>query len=278
MIKIAIPSKGRLAEPTLRLLEEAGLRVIANSERMLFAKCVRPGIEYLFMRAADIPEYVQEGAVDMGISGLDLVEETGAKVKVMQELDYGQCSLVLAVPERSKIRSKRGLKGKRIATMFPNLTKKYLKGTEIVRVSGSTEVAPYLGIAEGIVDLTSSGTTLKINKLRVVETFMGSRACVICRRGEKREGVANVSSAIKSVAEARGKKYLMANVERENLEAVRRIMPGMGGPTIMQILGEEEFFAVHSVVDEHVVFDVVKKLKKAGAKDILVTPIERIIP
>ena len=254
------------------------MRVLENPERKLFAKCIRPEIEFLFIRAADIPEYVQEGVVDLGITGVDLVKETSAKVKILQELDYGYCSLILAVPDASKIKSLRSLTGKRVATKFPNLTKKFIKGVEIVRVSGSAEVAPYLGIADAVVDLTSSGTTLKTNKLRVVKSLMDSRACVIGKRGKMSEELVNVISALRSVLEARGRKYIMVNVRRENLEAVRRIMPGMEGPTIMQILGEEDYFAVHSVVDEKGILDLVRRLKKAGAKDILVTPIERIIP
>ena len=170
MIRIAIPNKGRLHNPTVDLLKEAGLPVLEGGTRKLFAKTNDPGITILFARASDIPEYVQNGAADVGVTGLDLIDETGARVEMLLDMDFGRTNLVLAVPEDSQYNTPQSLEGKKIATEFPNITSRYFKNLNInvtiIKVSGACELTPHVGIADAIVDISSSGTTLATNHLK----------------------------------------------------------------------------------------------------------------
>lgn len=274
MIRIAIPNKGRLSEPALKLLNEAGIKV--DSGRQLF--CKSGDIEILFVRAGDIPEYVQDGAADLGITGMDMVKETGARVNILLKLGFGSSRLVVAAPKNSNIKSRRDIKnGLRIATEFPNLTKKYLKKIKkrlsIVKVSGATEVTPYLGVADLIADLTSTGTTLELNNLSIIDCILETEAVLI---GSKKYAKHTLVTSLRSVIDARGMRYLMANVPTSKLAEVKKTIPSMESPTIID-LAEKEYKAVHTVVQGKQVYDVIHNLKKLGCKDILVMPIERLV-
>ncbi|ADC45862.1 ATP phosphoribosyltransferase HisG1 [Methanobrevibacter ruminantium M1] len=284
-IKIAVPSKGRISEPSIKILEKAGLGLKDSTNRKLFSSTYNENIDVMFARAADIPEFVDEGICDMGISGYDLIEEAGADVKILTDLQFGATKLVLASPENSEINTKDDLKdGMTIATEFPNLTRKYLEennlNIKIVKLTGSTEIAPFIGIADAITDLTSTGTTLNMNHLKIVDVILESSIKLIANKNsytEKNNLVEAVSTSIQGVLEAERKKLVMMNVAKENLCEVQKVMPAMSGPTISQVLSEEETMAVQAVVGEDEVFDLVNKLRNAGARDILVVPIERII-
>ncbi|MBN2488115.1 MAG: ATP phosphoribosyltransferase [Methanosarcinaceae archaeon] len=284
MIRIAIPNKGRLHDPAVNLFKEAGLPVLEGATRKLYAKTTDPEITILFARAADIPEYVQDGAADVGVTGLDLISETGADVEVMLDLKFGSANLVLAVPEDSPINSAKVLEGMRIATEFPNITKRYFENlgvnVEIIKVSGACEITPHVGIADAIVDISSSGTTLVTNHLRMVEKVFSSSVYLIANRESagKIEKIQYIKTAIESVLHAKGKRYLMMNVPEESLEDVKRVLPGLAGPTVMKVESNTSILAVHAVVDSNETFAVVNKLKSVGARDILVVPIERMIP
>ena len=274
MIKIAIPNKGRLSEPTIRLLNEADIKVEAG--RQLF--CKSGDVEALFVRAGDIPEYVQDGAADLGITGIDMVKETGAKVDVLLDLGFGNSRLVVAVPKESHIKDKKGIKdGMRIATEFPNLARKYLqeigKKANIVKVSGATEITPYLGVADMIIDLASTGTTLELNNLRIIDTVLETEAVLI---GDRKFMKSSIVTSLKSVIDARGMRYLMVNVPTKKIEEVKRTLPSMESPTIID-LAEKEYKAVHTVVSKKEVHDTIHALKKLGCKDILVLPIEQLV-
>jgi len=274
MIKLAIPNKGRLSESALRLLNEAGIKV--ESGRQLF--CKSGEMEILFVRAGDIPEYVQDGAADLGITGIDLVEETGAKVETLLKLGFGLSRLVVAVPKNSKIKTKNDIRdGMRVATEFPNLTRNYLrrikKRASIVKVSGATEITPYLGVADLITDLTSTGTTLELNDLRVIDCILETEAVLI---GSRKYARHSIVTSIKSVIDARGMRYLMANVPTKKLELVKKSIPSMESPTVLD-LAEREYKAVHTVVKVNQVYEIIHRLKKLGCKDILVLPIERLV-
>ncbi|MDD5111998.1 MAG: ATP phosphoribosyltransferase [Candidatus Altiarchaeota archaeon] len=274
MIKIAIPNKGRLSEPTIRLLNEADIKVEAG--RQLF--CKSGDVEALFVRAGDIPEYVQDGAADLGITGIDMVKETGAKVDILLNLGFGSSRLVVAVPKESGIKDKKGIKdGMRIATEFPNLAKKYLqeigKKATIVKVSGATEITPYLGVADLIIDLASTGTTLELNNMRIIDCVLETEAVLI---GDRKFMKSSIVTSLKSVIDARGMRYLMVNVPTKKIEEVKRTLPSMESPTIID-LAEKEYKAVHTVVSKKEVHDTIHKLKKLGCKDILVLPIEQLV-
>ena len=284
-IKIAIPSKGRISEPSINILEQAGLRLIDKNNRKLISKTFNKNIEVMFARASDIPEFVSDGVADMGITGVDLIEENEADIVELLDLRFGQTKLVLAAPEESNITSLEDITpDMKVATEFPVLTKKYLdeKGLDlkIVKLSGSTEAAPFIGIADLITDLTSTGTTLKMNHLEIIDTILESSIKLIANEESlknKKEIMDAVSISIKGVLDAYRKKLVTMNVKRKNLDKVKEVMPSLGGLTISEVLSSEKTVAVQAVIDEKQVFELVNDLRNAGAKDILVMPIERII-
>jgi len=284
MIRIAIPNKGRLHDPTVNLFKEAGLPVLEGSKRKLFAKTNDPEITFLLARAADIPEYIQDGAADVGVTGLDLIAETEANVEVMLDLQFGGADLVLAVPDESHINSAEGLEGMRVATEFPHITTKYFENMciniDVIKVSGACEMTPHVGIADAIVDISSSGTTLMMNHLKKIEEVFSSSVYLIANRDtmDNNEKVHHIRTAMESVLHAKGKRYLMMNVPSDKLDMVKDILPGLAGPTVMKVESKTDTSAVHAVIDNNDVFKTVNRLKQAGASDILVVPIERMMP
>ncbi len=289
MIRIAIPNKGRLFEPTISIFKDAGLPISGGAEsRKLFAKTTDPDIHILFARAADIPEYVQDGAADVGITGIDLITERGAKVETLLDLKFGKASLVLAVPEDSDFQKAEDLEGRKIATEFPEITRQYFNNlginVEVIKVSGACEMTPHVGIADAIVDISSSGTTLLINHLKPIDTVFSSTVYLIANKEslKKKEKILDIKTALESVLNAKHRRYLMMNVPESSLKAVKEVLPGMSGPTVMKVesskLPGESILAVHAVVDADLIFTIVNKLKKVGARDVLVVPIERIMP
>ncbi|MBF4468350.1 MAG: ATP phosphoribosyltransferase [Methanobrevibacter arboriphilus] len=288
-IKIAIPSKGRISDPAVAILEKAGLGLKDASNRKLFSNTHNSDISVMFARAADIPEFVADGIVDMGITGLDLIKESNSDVEILTDLKFGQTSLVLASPEDSDINYLDDIKSEIVvATEFPNLTNSYLKShginAKIVELTGSTEIAPFIGIADIIADLTSTGTTLKMNHLKIIDNILDSSIKLIANKNEyfnnneKKNLIDTVNISINGVIEAERKKLLMMNVSKDNLQIIKDLMPSMTGPTVSEVLSDrEDTVAVQAVVDEEEVFDLVNKLKNSGARDILVVPIERII-
>ncbi len=284
-IKIAIPSKGRISEPSINLLEKAGLGLIDKNNRKLISKTFNDDIEVMFARASDIPEFVNDGVADMGITGVDLIEESESDVSELLDLRFGQTKLVLAAPEESNINSAADITSDmKVATEFPVLTQKYLneKGLDlkIVKLSGSTEAAPFIGIADLITDLTSTGTTLKMNHLEIIDVILESTIKLIANHEsikEKKDLIEAVSTSIKGVLDADRKKLIMMNVDEEDLNKVKEVMPSMGGLTISEVLSDKKTVAVQAVIDEKEVFELTNDLRNAGARDILVVPIERII-
>ncbi|RAP52822.1 MAG: ATP phosphoribosyltransferase [Methanosphaera sp. rholeuAM270] len=284
-IRIAIPSKGRISQPAVELLEKAGIGLIDNSNRKLFSYTFDPEISVMFTRAADIPEYVEDGAADIGITGLDLVKEKMVDVEVLEDLHFGYTKLVVAAPESSDYKTVEDLeKIKTVATEFPQLTRQYFDkrgmDVKILALSGATEVAPLIGVADVIADLTSTGTTLKMNHLREIDTILESSIMLIANKDSlktKLDKIESIQTGIIGVIHAEGKKLIMANVRKKDLNQVKEAIPGMGGPTVSEIYGNNNVVAVHSVISETEVFKTVNNLRKIGAKDLLVLPIERIL-
>ena len=248
-------------------------------------KTFNENIEVMFARASDIPKFVNNGVADMGITGVDLINESEAEVAELLDLRFGQTKLVLAAPEESDIKSADDITEDMIvATEFPVLTRKYLneKGLDlkIIKLSGSTEAAPFIGIADLITDLTSTGTTLKMNHLKIIDNILDSTIKLIANKESletRSELIEAVSTSIKGVLDADRKKLIMMNVKDDDLNNVKKVMPSMGGLTISEVLSDEKTVAVQAVIDEKEVFELVNDLRNAGAKDILVVPIERII-
>ncbi|MFB6077908.1 MAG: ATP phosphoribosyltransferase [Halarchaeum sp.] len=281
-MKIAVPNKGRLHDPTLELLDRAGLAVESGADRQLYADTVDPDVTVLFARAADIPEYVADGAADLGITGYDQHRESEVEnVAELLDLGFGSCRLVLAAPEDGDIASPDDLNGLTVATEFPNVTAAYFDergiDVDVVEVTGATELTPHVEMADAIVDITSTGTTLRVNRLAVVDEVLDSSVRLFARDDVvDDEKVGQVETALASVLAANGKRYVMLNAPEAKLDAVEDVLPGMGGPTVMDIEGGDAV-AVHAVVDERDVFQTVAELKDVGASDILVTEIERLV-
>ena len=283
-IRIALPSKGRISDPAVKLLEKAGIGLKDNINRKLFSETIDEDISVMFTRAADIPEFVADGAADLGMTGLDLIKEKKVNVEILEDLNFGKAKLVLAAPEDSYINNLSDIKyGSMVATEFPHLTEKYLKTkgllAKIVELSGSTEIAPFIGVADIIADLTSTGTTLKMNHLKIIDIILESSIQLIANKKsfqEKNKKIEAIRTGIKGVLDAEGKKLVMMNVSEKFLNDVKQAMPGLSGPTVSNVLSDG-MMAVHAVVDERNVFELVNKLKNIGARDILVIPIERII-
>jgi ATP phosphoribosyltransferase len=287
MISVALPNKGRLAEKALSLLERAGLKAEFTSERALVAS-LGDDFRALFVRAADIPEFVADGAADVGVTGADLVAESGRDVETLLDLGFGRCRLVVAVPEASSVQTAADVTdGTRVATPFPRLAARFFREAgvrvEVAPVSGAAEIAPHLGVADVIVDLVSTGSTLRVNGLREVATVMESSARVIAgprvrERVETRCRVDDLLLAMESVLRAEEKRYLMANVPRARLSEVREVIPGISGPTIVEVLDSGAWVAAHAVVDADRIYHTIARLKALGAEGILVTRIERLMP
>ncbi len=285
MLRLALPNKGRLADATRSLVADAGLEPRASSERALVASL---GGEYeaLFVRAQDIPELVADGAADAGITGWDLVSESARRIESRLDLDFGRCRIVVAVREDSAVTDVAGLpRGTRVATVFPRIARRFFaeagSSVEIVPVSGAAEVAPHVGIADVIVDITSTGSTMRVNGLREIATVLESSARLVARPVETDPSVAasleGLVSALRSVIDARSRRYLMANVPRARLAEVREVLPGISGPTVIDVLDGGTKVAVHAVCLADGIHRTVNALKSLGGEGILVTRIERLL-
>lgn len=280
-LTLALPSKGRLREPSWALLEASGVAPQEPGERVLQAHCRNADIDLLFVRADDVPEYVQDGVVDCGITGLDLVYEREIDVEVLLRLGYGTCSLQAAVPEGDPAKSLEDLAGRRVATSHPHIAAKTLADrgvdAEVVTVAGSVEISPRLGLAEAIIDLVSTGSTLRTNGLRSIETIFDSEAVLIGRpESADSEARRTLTMVLGSVVDARASRYLLCNVAAHEVEAVTAILPTSGSPTIMNLatLGT---VAVHALVPASLIWQLLPRLEAAGATSILTLPVERMV-
>ncbi len=283
-MRIAVPSKGRLKDVTIELLEEAGLAPVYKDARALIVPSMKEGVEIVYARPEDIPWIVSSGAAALGITGHDYVVESEAEVEELLDLGYGKSRLVLAVPEKSGINKPEELpKGVRIATKFVNTARRYMqeKGIEgkIVKISGSAEIMPGIGAADAIIDISSTGTTLKLHSLKPIDVILESSARLIANKDiANNDEVKEIMLMIDSVIRASRKKLIMMNVPKESLDNVIKVLPAMSGPTISEVKGPEPMMEVIVAVDEDEVPKVIVEAKRAGARDILVLNIERIIP
>jgi len=276
-----MPSKGRLREPAWNLLEASGVSPQEPGERVLQTYCRNADIDLLFVRADDVPEYVQDGVVDCGITGRDLVEEGNYDVEVLLNLGFGFCSLQVAVPNESSASSLKDLNGLRIATSHPVLAQRALDAAgisaELISVGGSVEIAPRLGLAEAIIDLVSTGSTLKTNGLRSIQVIFESEAVVIGRRGVSGSQNRNtLITMLQSVIEARTMRYLLFNVPTKELAAVVAELPTSGSPSVLT-LADPDVVAVHALVPASDIWSLLPKLESKGASSILTLPIERMV-
>ncbi len=277
---LAVPNKGRLKEPSVKLLRDAGLS-FEVTERALSVPVRNVDMELLFVRTEDIPELVSDAVADVGITGVDLVAEHGNGLQSIAELGYGHCRLVAAVPNASPIEKTDEFSGLRVATAHPHATSTYFAersiDVDVVALRGSVEVATKIGVADAIVDLVSTGSTLRVNGLRAVGTLIESQAILVSRAGEVDDTrVQQVATALRAVTAGRRKRYLLLNAPTTALDAIVDLIPGLEAPTVVP-LAEDNWVAIHSVVDAEHLWELLPELEAAGGKGILVLPIEQLL-
>ena len=285
MLKIAIPNKGRLSEKIYDLLSAAGLNFPSKDERSLQITTKDKKYSIIFVRTADIPKFLEDGVADVGFTGFDIVTELKSDVDKIMDLDFGYCEMVVAVKDEDAYLKPEDLPASlKVATSFPNIAKDYFKKigktAKIIEVSGATEITPRLGLADVVVDITSSGSTLKSNKLRIIDKILESTAIVIARKGLSQELQKKTDSlliALKSVLDARDKKYLMAHVPKAALSKIKEFLPGLSSPTVMTLMDDENSVVIHVVVDSDKVFESIEHLKALGGKGILIMTVDQMV-
>ncbi len=282
MLRIAIQSKGRLFEDCMDLLKEAGIK-LSNAKRTLLIPSSNFPVEVLYLRDDDIPECVANGVADVGIVGLNEFSEREKDAKIVKELGFSKCRLSLAIPALIDYPGVEWFNGKTIATSYPNILRRFLdsKGVNasIHVITGSVEISPNIGLGDGIFDIVSSGSTLVSNRLKEVEVVVESQAVLIANNNldaEKQEILEELMFRFDAVRSAEDKKYVMMNVPDESLEAVISMLPGVKAPTVIK-LATEGWHAVHTVITEKAYWQLVGKLKAAGAEGILALNIEKMV-
>jgi ATP phosphoribosyltransferase len=281
-IRLAIQKSGRLSEKSLELIKECGVSYAGGTGKLL-ANCYNFPMEILFLRDDDIPGYVEDGVADIGIVGENVLVESNKKVKTLDKLGFGRCRLSIAVARTMDYNNIQDLNGKSIATSYPTILGKFLKEkgvkAEIHEISGSVEIAPGIGLAEGICDLVSTGSTLLSNGLKEVETIFTSEAVLVSHKGlsvEKQKTIDKLLFRLNSVKKAKNTKYILLNAPNESIAQIIDILPGINSPTV-QPLAKVGWSSLHSVLNADDFWEKIEALKKAGAEGILVMPIENLI-
>ncbi len=292
-LKLAVQKSGRLTDPSLDMLGRCGLKLSRGKDQLMGYGENMP-LDVLFVRDDDIPDLVQEDVCDLGLVGLNVLEEKrlelrerghAARFQQVRTLDFGRCRLSLAVPEGVSYEGSGSIRGKRIATTYPFLLQRFLRErdipADIVTLSGAVEIAPRLGRADLICDLVSTGSTLQANHLREVETVMESHAVIIRTPlplpPEKDEWVERLMMRIDGVQQVKESKYIMLHAPRSALPEIRRLLPGSESPTIIPLEGSPDKVAIHAVCRENVFWETLESLKKAGASALLVLPVEKML-
>ena len=282
MLRIAVQSKGRLYEDTMALLAEADIRINSTKRTLLVTSPDFP-LEVLYLRDDDIPQSVATGVADIGVVGENEFVERGEDAEIIQRLGFSKCRLSLAVPKQDDYQGKKWFNGKKIATSYPNILRKYLKennlDADIHVITGSVEISPGIGLADAIFDIVSSGSTLVSNNLREVEVVMKSEALLIGNKNlseEKKQVLEQMLFRFEAVRQAEGKKYVRMNAPKAHLQEIINVLPGLKSPTIIP-LADDEWCSVHTVLEQKRFWESIGKLKEMGAQGILVTPIEKMI-
>ena len=282
MLRIAVQSKGRLFEDTMSLLAEAGIKV-STSKRTLLVQSADFPIEVLYLRDDDIPQCVATGVTDLGIVGRNEYEERQEQAEIIRPLGFSKCRMSLAIPKAVKYTGLNWFEGKKIATSYPNILRRFLQDNHIMAdihvITGSVEISPGIGLSDAIFDIVSSGSTLVSNNLAEVEVVMKSEALLIGNRNltpHKRAILEELLFRIEAVKAAENKKYVLMNVPTDKVQDVVAVLPGAKSPTIMP-LATEGWSSIHTVVDEKSFWEIISRLKELGAQGILVMPIEKMI-
>ncbi len=281
-IRIAVQKSGRLNEDSLKILKDCGIS-IDNGKDQLKATARNFPLEVLYLRNGDIPQYLRDGVVDIAILGENVLVEKGTDITIAEKLNFSKCRVCLAVPKGVSYNSIQDLEGKRIATSYPNTVNDYLKSkgvnADLHIINGSVEIAPNIGLADGICDIVSSGSTLFKNNLKEVEVILKSEAVLAVSSKiseERKEILGKLRFRIKSVLQGRQNKYVLLNAPNEKLDDIIALLPGMRSPTVLP-LAEEGWSSVHTVIKKDTFWEVIDELKLAGAEGILVCPIEKMV-
>ncbi|MBP1541865.1 MAG: ATP phosphoribosyltransferase [Prevotella sp.] len=282
MLRIAVQSKGRLFDDTMSLLAESDIKV-SSGRRTLLVQSGNFPLEVLYLRDDDIPQSVASGVADIGVVGENEFVERGEDAEIISRLGFSKCRLSLAIPKDIDYPGGSWFSGKKIATSYPNILRRFLSQNnieaEIHVITGSVEISPGIGLADGIFDIVSSGSTLVSNNLREVEVVMQSEALLIGHKGmsqDKRDVLEQMLFRFKAVKEAEDKKYVRMNAPKARLQEIISVLPGLKSPTIIP-LADEDWCSVHTVLDQKRFWEIIGKLKEMGAQGILVTPIEKMI-
>ena len=281
-IRIAVQKSGRLSDDSLKLFKECGIKFESGGSKLRSISSNFP-IEFLFLRDDDIPGYVEDGVADLGIVGLNVLMEHTRKVDIVKELGFSKCRLSLAIPRGENYSDLKQFEGKSIATSYPNLTNQFLLENgvkaDMHEISGSVEIAPSIGLAEGICDIVSTGGTLLSNGLKEVATVFQSQAVMIANAtlsAEKQAILDKLLFRIDSVQRGQNAKYVVLNVQEQNIDKVTALLPGMKSPSVLP-LATKGWFSLHSVIEENDFWNIIENLRDAGAEGILVLPIEKMI-
>ena len=281
-IRIAVQKSGRLNEDSMRILKEIGI-AIDNGKDQLKASARNFPLEVFYLRNGDIPQYLRDGVVDIAILGENVLIEKGSDLQFVERLGFSKCKVSIAVPKSSKANSLKELAGKRIATSYPNTVQKYLQQNNIEAnlhtISGSVEIAPNIGLADGICDIVSSGSTLFKNGLKEIEVLFESEAVLAVSpliSEEMKTILEKIQFRIKAVLKGRNSKYVLLNAPNNKLTEIISILPGMKSPTVLP-LAQEGWSSVHSVIDKGQFCEIIDELKASGAEGILVCPIENMV-
>lgn len=284
-LKIAVPNKGRLSEKIYDLLNRAGLKFSERGERTLWVETEDKEYSIIFVRTQDIPKFVEDEVADIGFTGYDILCESKTNIDKIMDLDFGNCEMVVAVKNEDSYNFSKDLpESFRVATSFPNIAKDYFqklgKNVKIIEVTGATEITPRLGLSDVVVDITSSGSTLKANNLKIIDRILKSSAIIVARKNLDEEQNLKTDSllrAISSVIDAEQKKYLMAHVPKKALSDIKSFLPGLSAPTVTTLLDDNENVVIHVVIDKNKIYESIEHLKSIGGKGILIMTVDQMV-
>ena len=284
-LKIAIPNKGRLSTKIYELLNNAGLSFGVKDERCLKIATRDGKYSLIFVRTQDIPRFLDAKVADVGFTGWDVVVEEGVDLDKVKDFDFGGCEMVVAVKDEDTYKTPADLPDEiNVATSFPNIAKRYFeklgKKARVIEVSGAVEITPSLGLSDVVIDITSTGSTLKSNRLRIIDKILKSNAVIVARKNleeDKQKKLNSLVRALDSVIDAQEKKYLMVHVPKDKIEEVKSFMPGLSSPTVTQLWGDNENVVIHVVVDKDMVYDSIDHLKSIGGKGILILTVDQMV-
>ena len=281
-LRIAVQKSGRLNEDSMRILKDIGIS-IDNGKDQLKAAARNFPVEVFYLRNGDIPQYLKDGVVDAAIIGENVLIEKGADIEFVERLGFSKCKVSIAVPKESNANSLKDLDGQRIATSYPETVKKFLKeqnvNAQLHQINGSVEIAPNIGLADGICDIVSSGSTLFKNGLKEIEVLLKSEAVLAVSPlidDERKAILKKIQFRIQSVLKARNSKYILLNAPNDKLDTILKLLPGMRSPTVLP-LAEKGWSSVHTVIGKNKFWEIIDELKENGAEGILVCPIEKMV-